>query len=177
MLDTFKFCKTREVKTPTRGDEEAAGIDFYGPEDLTYDIIDEKNIPTGYIPFLRTNDNGKMISMDLLPNTSVLIPSGIHITLPKGYCLKLENKSGVSSKKHLVVKACIVDSNYEGEIHINLHNISNKLITISAGEKIIQGIIYKIELPISQECATLEELYKDKNSVRGTGGFGSTDKK
>ena len=179
MLEVFKFCKTREVKSPVRGTDEAAGIDFFIPTNLTKDIMDEKLNTIGTKPELIYNGNGHGYLVDIIlhPNESILIPSGIHITLPKGYCLKFDNKSGIASKKQIIFLANCVDSDYEGEIHINLINVGKKVVTISAGDKIIQGIIYKIELPKFEEFTTLEELYKDKKSLRGAGGFGSTGTK
>ena len=176
MLDIFKFCKTREVKSPIRGTDEAAGIDFFIPTNLDEKIWDEKCKVTGIKPCSIFKD-GFLNEIILDPGESVLIPSGIHITLPKGYCLKFENKSGVAAKKHSLIGSSVIDSDYFGEIHINLHNVGDTDISISAGDKIVQGIIYKVELPISQEYSTLEELYKDKKSERGAGGFGSTGTK
>lgn len=174
MLEFFKFCKTREVKSPTRGTEEAAGIDFFVPSNLTKEDMRSKlqvtecNIPLHY------NDSGYLQTIILKPNHSVLIPSGIHIKLEKGYCLKFENKSGIAARKHIICGSAVVDSDYEGEIHLNLHNIGNNDVEINAGDKVIQGIIYKVELPEFAQYESLESLYKDSSSKRGIGGFGST---
>ena len=35
----IKFCKTKDVKTPSRGTEDAAGIDFYIPNDIGYLLV------------------------------------------------------------------------------------------------------------------------------------------
>lgn len=176
MLEVLSYVRTREVKQPTRGTDEAAGIDFYIPTNLDDIIVNEKCKTTGVYPACMF-ENGYLKEMLLSPGDSVLLPSGIHVTLPKGYCLKFENKSGVAAKKHLICGANIIDSDFEGEIHINVHNVGNTPITISAGEKIIQALIYKVELSIPLECASLESLYAGKNSARGTGGFGSTGTK
>lgn len=176
MLEHFKFCKTREVASPCRGTEEAAGIDFFVPTNLDKKTMDEKMKMTKSFPLIQYNLFKQADRITLKPRQSILIPSGIHISLEKGYCLEFKNKSGVASKKHLLCGACIVDSDYEGEIHINLHNVGNDDIDVIAGEKIIQGIIYKVELPAFNEYKTLEDLYAGKNSSRKSGGFGSTNK-
>jgi len=177
MLEVFKFCKTREVKSPVRGTDESAGIDFFVPTNIDLKLWNEKCKVTSVEPRYIINNNGFLSEIILAPGESVLIPSGIHITLPKGYMLKFENKSGVAAKKHSLVGSSVVDSDYFGEIHINLHNVGTSDVTIVAGEKIIQGILYKIELPTIQEYSSTEFLYADKKSERGAGGFGSTGTK
>lgn len=144
----FKFTKTRNVKSPTRGSEKSAGIDFYIPNDYT----------------------GKMI---LGPGERVLIPSGIKVKLPPNMALMFVNKSGVASKRGLDVLACLVDEDYSQEVHINLVNTGKDAVIIEAGEKIVQGILipayyFKIdELSNSEYESSFEKTSR-------TGGFGST---
>ena len=87
------------------------------------------------------------------------------------------NKSGVASKKHLHVGACVVDETYTGECHLNLTNIGDCNITISAGEKIVQGLVVPINYCQAEEISSLDELYKDFETSRGAGGFGSSGNK
>lgn len=113
--------------------------------------------------------------IELLPMSKVLIPSGIHVNLPENIFLKAENKSGIASKRGLTVLANTIDNDYEGEIHINLGNLSNNNVIIRAGEKIVQFVRYF--QPIMNEVKefdSLEKLYKNKKSERGAGGFGSS---
>jgi len=144
----MKISKVREVKTPTRGTEKSAGIDFF--------------VPFG-------------ISETLDPGSSCLIPSGIKANVPENYALVAFNKSGVAVKKNLHVGACVVDEDYQGEIHINLTNVGNETVQIESGEKIIQFVL----VPVSyNEVQVVGEgdLF-DSNTQRGTGGFGSTGTK
>lgn len=113
--------------------------------------------------------------IEILPNSKILIPSGIHVNLPENVFLKAENKSGIASKRGLTVLANIIDIDYEGEIHINLGNLTSNNVIIKAGEKIVQFVRYF--QPIMNEVEefdSLEKLYKNKNSQRGDGGFGSS---
>ena len=108
----------------------------------------------------------------LKPGESVLIPSGIKAQVPKGHALIAFNKSGVATKKGLQVGACVVDEDYQGEIHIHLTNVSNNETYISQGDKIVQFLL----VPICYDAPELvnpEDLF-DGVSDRGTGGFGST---
>lgn len=173
IMETLKYCKVRKVKSIARAHADDAGIDFYIPEDLTVEQFAEK---CGMIKdIVQTMSDGEYItSIEIKPGQSVLIPSGIHVKVPDGYALIYFNKSGVASKKHLHVGACVVDQNYEGECHLNLTNVGSMPIVVNAGEKIVQGILLPINYAQTEEINSLEELYADSESTRGSGGFGST---
>lgn len=141
----MKISKVKNVKTPTRGTPESAGIDFFVPEG---------------------------IFANLSPGQSCLIPSGIKADVPTGYALVAFNKSGIAAKKQLYVGACVVDEDYQGEIHINLTNVGSDSVEINSGEKIIQFILLPVFYDIIEEVS-LENLY-EQESIRGAGGFGST---
>ena len=115
--------------------------------------------------------------MTLDPHQSVLIPSGIKVKVPDGYMLQFNNKSGIASKKGLIVGASVVDVGYEGECHLDLHNVSGRSQTISAGDKIAQGILVPVSFAMPEEISTVEELYAGSTSERGEGGFGSSGTK
>lgn len=173
-MDQLKIYKSREVKTPTRGTEEAAGLDFYIPTDLDEKTITQKMQLINSWPLINYDLFGHMSNITLKSGQSILIPSGVHIKLANGYCMEMKNKSGVASKKHMLRGAELIDQDFEGEVHINLHNVGNDEITISAGEKIIQGVIYAVERPELIETNSLAELYENSNSVRKAGCLGST---
>lgn len=141
----MKISKVREVKTPTRGTPESAGIDFYVPEG---------------------------VHLTLQPGQPCLIPSGIKANVPAGHALVAFNKSGVAVKKNLYVGACVVDEDYQGEIHVNLTNVGNAAAEIKGGEKIIQFVLLPVFYDTIEEVE-LENLYQEV-TIRGEGGFGST---
>lgn len=181
-METLKYYKVRKVKTLNRAHPDDAGIDFYIPEDLDVETFRAKCDVTGcYVNFcaeLHYDGKSNIIrDITLRPGESVLIPSGIHVKVPTGHALIYFNKSGVASKKHLHVGACVVDSSYTGECHINLTNTGKTDITISAGEKIVQGIVVPINFCQTEEINSLEELYTGFESSRKAGGFGSTNAK
>lgn len=141
----MKYSKVREVKTPNRGTNESAGIDFY--------------IPVGEDVFIK-------------PQDKALIPSGIKMDIPNGTMFQVMNKSGVAVKKGLVVGACVVDSDYQGEIMFNVWNISDKAVSLESGTKIVQMVLVPILFPVLEQVG-LERLFTN-DSERGSGGFGST---
>ncbi len=111
----------------------------------------------------------------ILPGSKVLIPSGIHVKLPEQVFLNAENKSGIASKRGLIHGASLIDQDYEGQIHINLINPTSASVFIKPGEKIIQFVAYfQPKMIDMKEYMSKEELYKDSESVRGEGGFGSS---
>ena len=170
---TVKFLKVRDVKSPLRGTNEAAGIDFYVPnynEQFENDFK-AKNTNIKY-------EVGKFnMIIFLAPGDRVLIPSGVHTWMEPGTALIAANKSGVATKKGLVFGAQVVDSDYAGEVHISVINTSNDIVKIETGDKLIQFIHTPVLLSPVEEVdkATFDSLH-DK-SERGTGGFGSTGTK
>ena len=137
--------KTREVKTPTRGTPGSAGLDFYVPEG---------------------------ISASISPGCDACIPSGIRVNVPKGYAFVAHNKSGVALKKKLTVGACVVDEDYQGEIHLHLINSGTETVAFEGGEKIIQFLLVPVKYPDVQIVPDKELFYS--TTSRGAGGFGST---
>jgi dUTP pyrophosphatase len=114
----------------------------------------------------------------LAPGESVLIPAGVKVEVPFGFALIFHNKSGIAVKRGLHVGADTVDHGYSGEVHVNLTNVSNKETSIAPGDKIIQGILLKVEAHVPMIVAE-DNLYQDIAYVseRGAGGFGSTGTK
>ena len=71
-----------------------------------------------------------------------------------------------------MVGACVVDSDYQGEIHLHLINTSNKSVTIEPGEKLTQFLL----IPVDHCDVTVveeDDLFTEE-TTRGSGGFGST---
>ena len=128
--------------------------------------------------FYCSNGNKKLYETNdfhIPPKASRLLPTGIRVEIPYGYMLEIKNKSGIASKRQLLVGACVVDSGYNGEVYVNLHNIGSETQIIKAGDKIAQAIMIPIE-----HCK-VEEVETDKflnfHSRRGEDGFGSTGDK
>jgi len=158
----MKILKIRDVKTPNRGTDQSAGIDFFIPNE--FQVKQEDNYVTVKDKYL------------LAPGNSVLIPSGIKVNIPTGYALIAFNKSGVAVKKSIVAGACVIDEDYQGEIHFDLKNIGKNNVELLAGDKIIQFICLPVNYVSVEEVSSQEELY-DTVTERGEGGFGSTGTK
>lgn len=65
------------------------------------------------VDYSETIKNLKVQYIKILPGSRVLIPSGIHVNLPKNVFLNAENKSGIASKRGLLRGACLIDNDYQ----------------------------------------------------------------
>lgn len=174
----MKFFRDRDVAFPERELEVNAGYDFF-----VCNTFDEKFISDfkakNELGILRNEVEITPEKITIEPHGHVNIPSGIHVLMPDNIVLTMSNKSGVALKKNLDVGASIVDSSYEGEIHLNLTNTSDFDVEIKPGDKIVQGIPYYIDMTPSHniEGITLEEFYAGHTKARGIGMAGSTGEK
>ncbi|MEW5706102.1 MAG: dUTP diphosphatase [Actinomycetota bacterium] len=105
------------------------------------------------------------------PGERALIPTGICIAIPTGYAGFVQPRSGLALKHgiSIVNTPGLIDSKYRGEIGVILINTDkSEPFVIKKGDKIAQLVIQKVE---TVEFAVVDEL---DETVRGTGGFGST---
>lgn len=104
-----------------------------------------------------------------------LVPTGLFVEVPQGYCFKIYARSGMAHKEGLAPSNCvgIVDSDYRGQIFVSLANHSNTARWIQPNQRIAQMMLEKVIDFDWQEVETLDEL---ETTERGKGGFGSTNK-
>ena len=105
------------------------------------------------------------------PGESKIVPTGIKVEVPYGFMLEIKNKSSVAAKKQLLVGACVVDSGYNGEVFVNLHNVGSLAQIIQPGQKLAQAVMIPVKTCKITECET-DTLNQD--SSRGEGALGST---
>jgi len=111
--------------------------------------------------------------IEVQPHQTVVIPTGIALELPLGYAGLIYARSGLATKKGLAPanKVGVVDCDYRGEVKVALHNHSQSVQTVSAGERVAQLVITPY---LTAEFIEKSELTE---TVRGAGGFGSTGTK
>ncbi len=95
--------------------------------------------------------------------------------IPTGYAGIVMNKSGVASKTGLDKLAELIDEDYQGEIHINVVNTGTNPVVIRPGDKIAQMIITPVYIADLEMKNSADEVFTEE-TVRGEGGFGSTNK-
>lgn len=111
--------------------------------------------------------------IEIKPHTTVVVPTGIALELPLGYAGLIYARSGLATKKGLAPanKVGVIDCDYRGEVKVALHNHSEEVQKIDAGERIAQLVITPYITALFTECEELSE------TARGAGGFGSTGRK
>jgi dUTP pyrophosphatase len=140
----INFVKIRDVRIPIYSSDGAAALDFFIPYDMPWE------------------------SKTIFHGESLLIPSGIRLELPDNICLLAVNKSGLGMQG-LSIGACLIDSDYRGEIHLNVFNNSHAGVTIQRGEKLVQFIALNYHHLNLIEGELTE-------TIRSNNGFGSTGK-
>ena len=148
----LEYLRMRDsAKPPVRSNPSDAGLDiFYNPE--------------------------KEDAVTIAPGESVVLETGYRFGVPHGYMLEVKNRSGLASKRSLVVGACVIDAGYDGEVLINLHNIGNETQTVQPYTKIAQIVMVPVVhfRALETQGGDLYNWYPIAMTERGDGGFGRT---
>ena len=105
-------------------------------------------------------------------NKSALIPTGISVAIPNDVEIQIRPRSGIAAKSNITVLNTpgTVDSDYRGELKVILFNHSSKEFIVNNRDRIAQMIL----MPVLK--IDFEEVDNLPETIRGTGGFGSTGK-
>lgn len=108
--------------------------------------------------------------LTIRPLERALIPTGIFLSIPKGFEGEIRPRSGFALRYGVTVLNTpgTIDSDYRGEIKVLLINLGGEPFIINNGDRIAQ-IVFK-----SITKAEFEIVSKLPESERGEGGFGST---
>jgi len=111
-------------------------------------------------------------TVKILPGEKKIISTGIMVAIPKQYEIQIRPRSGLAAKNGISVLNTpgTIDSDYRGEIKVILINLGKDIFQINKNDRIAQMIVCPI---IKVELKEVESL---PETVRGEGGFGSTDK-
>jgi dUTP pyrophosphatase len=109
-------------------------------------------------------------SIEILPGSRTLIPTGLAMAIPVGYEIQVRPRSGLAMRDGVSVLNTpgTVDADYRGEIKIILINLGEKPFVVNDQDRIAQLVL----APVVQ--AQLEEVEVLSDTDRGAGGFGST---
>ena len=131
------------------------------------------------LPKYKTSGSSGMDLMALIenpikikPQESVLIPTGITIAIPEDTEVQIRPRSGLAAKSNISVLNTpgTIDSDYRGEIKIILFNHGKDEFVVNNNDRIAQMVL----MPILK--AEFEEVNNLPETIRGSGGFGSTGK-
>jgi dUTP pyrophosphatase len=111
-------------------------------------------------------------TVKILSGEKKIISTGIMVAIPEQYEIQIRPRSGLAAKNGISVLNTpgTIDSDYRGEIKVILINLGKDIFEIKKNDRIAQMIVCPI---IKVE---LEEVESLPETVRGKGGFGSTDK-
>jgi dUTP pyrophosphatase len=110
--------------------------------------------------------------LTLPPGGRALVPTGFSIALPLGYEAQVRPRSGLAIRSGVT---CLnapgtIDADYRGEVCVVLANLGTEPVVVCRGDRIAQLVV----APVAR--ASFEVLDELPPTVRGTGGFGSTDR-
>ena len=111
-------------------------------------------------------------SINIKPKTSSLIPTGLSVAFSENYEIQIRPRSGLAAKNNITVLNTpgTIDSDYRGEIKVIIYNHGNNDFFVNNGDRIAQMVLTPV---VKME---LEETLYLPETVRGSGGFGSTGK-
>lgn len=113
-------------------------------------------------------------SIVILPGETRKVQTGLQVSIPEGYVMKMYVRSSTGIKKNLCLAngTGIIDAGYRDPIIMALHNFGKNAVEIKDGDRICQFII----LPFPKlELESVSDDDDFRNGDRG-GGIGSTGK-
>ena len=108
--------------------------------------------------------------LTIAPGARALVHTGLVMMLPSGYEAQVRPRSGLALKNGVTVLNTpgTIDEGYRGEVGVILVNFGSEPFKVEKGAKIAQMVI--------APCTRAEIVETDEvdDTVRGTGGFGSS---
>ena len=149
MADVKISLLTERACIPRRMTNGSAGYDLYAAADAV-------------VPAATTSANG---AVDI---GRCLIPLGIALELPIGTVGRIATRSGMSTSLNVEVGAGWIDSDFRGEVMVELKNLSSVDFNIKAGDRIAQLILL---MTVNAKFVAGDKL---DSTTRGASGMGST---
>ena len=109
-------------------------------------------------------------SLEIAPGARLLVPTGLRLAIPEGFEVQIRPRSGLALKFGITLPNTpgTIDSDYRGALGVIVMNAGADTFEIRHGDRIAQMIVAPVVRAQFAEVAELGE------TVRGTGGFGST---
>ena len=109
-------------------------------------------------------------TISISPGSTAIIPTGLSVSIPKGYEIQIRPRSGLAARNKISVLNTpgTIDADYRGEIKVILINLGKENFIVEKGLRIAQMVVSPV---IQVELKEVDEL---ENTARGEGGFGST---
>ena len=142
-------------------------------------VLVKKLHPKVELPSYKTQGSSGMDLMAFIespikisPNSSALIPTGISVAISNDLEIQIRPRSGLAAKSNISILNTpgTIDSDYRGELKVILFNHGSKEFIVKNKDRIAQMIL----MPVLK--IDFEEVDDLPETVRGSGGFGSTGK-
>lgn len=128
------------AKSPTRGSEQAAGLDLYSVE-----------------------------STLIAPGQHTTIDTGVSFQLPSGTVGLIWPRSGLAVKHGIDVLAGVIDSDYRGSVKVCLVNHGETLFRVEPGDRIAQLVIQEYVRAEVAPADFLNETNRGEQGFGSTG--------
>lgn len=109
-------------------------------------------------------------SVMIHPGAIRVIPCGFAMAVPVGYEAQVRPRSGLASRHGISMPNApgTIDADYRGEVQVPLINLGSAPFVVEPNMRIAQMVIATVARCEVEEVPELDE------TVRGSGGFGST---
>ncbi len=106
----------------------------------------------------------------IVPGGRHAVATGFAMAIPDGYEVQVRPRSGLALKHGISLPNTpgTIDADYRGELKVILINLGAEPFVISRGDRIAQLVAAPVQVARFAEVEELDE------TVRGSGGFGST---
>ena len=138
MIKTKRLTSTATI--PTRGSEQAAGLDLYADNEHT-----------------------------VLPNCVSVVPTGIAMAIPDGFVGLVWPRSGLACKHGVQTLAGVIDSDYRGELKVALTTCTKTTMRIEQGDRIAQMLIVPVSMLECVEVDSLDDTERGAAGFGSTG--------
>ena len=135
--------KTESATLPSKGSQDAAGLDLYSPTDVT-----------------------------IKASGQAVIDTGVQAEIPFGCHGRIASRSGLSINHGLDIGAGVVDPDYRGTIKVLMRNLSNTDYEVKKGDRIAQIICEQIIKAHAKEVTELKPTERGENGLGSSGNAG-----
>lgn len=137
-----------------------------------------KRLPHGEGLPVPTYATAHAAGMDVVSAEDVTLPpggrhtvaTGFAMAIPEGFEVQVRPRSGLALKHGISLPNTpgTIDADYRGELKVILINLGSEPFAIARGDRIAQLVAAPVQI------ATFAEVEELDDTVRGSGGFGST---
>ena len=131
-------------------------------------LVDHAQLPEQKTPGAAGGDLAAANHVRVWPGQHAYVRTGIALEIPEGHEGQIRPRSGLFKNSGVFAIFGTIDSDYRGEIGVQLVNLGRHVFDVEIGMRIAQLVIAPVPTVTYVEAAELTD------TARGAGGFGST---